>query len=95
MLFHVTHVHTPETCPGHDPEQVKATFGQVMANADEEGFDLIGAWVDVTAHTVFMIVDTDDAGKLFGVLDPALTIGTGDISPIMDATVVLKERSGE
>ena len=96
MLFHITHVHTPDTCPGHDPEQVKATFGQVIANAEEfEGFDLIGAWIDVTAHTVFMLVDTDDAGKLFKALDPALKIGTADISPVKDATAVLKERSGE
>ena len=95
MLFHVTHVHTPETCPGHDPEQVKATFGQLMANVEEEGVDLIGAWVDVTAHTFFMILDADDAGQLFRVLDPALTIATADISPVMDAAAALKERSGE
>jgi len=95
MLFHITHEHSPETCPGHDPEQVKATFGQVMLNTDEDGLDLIGAWVDVTAHTVYMIVETDEAGKLFKVLDPALKIGTAYISPVMDATAVLKERSGE
>jgi len=43
MLFHVTHVHTPETCPSDDPEKIKATFGKMLTIADE---------LDVKVHSL-------------------------------------------
>ncbi len=95
MLFHVTHVHTHETCPAHEPEIVKSTFGRMMAEIGDSGVDLIGAWVDITAHTVYMIVDANDASALFKAFDPILTLGTAQISPVIDAATALKERGGE
>ena len=49
MLFHITHVHTPESCPYHDPEKARATFGKMLGSAESLGVTLVGAWVDAPA----------------------------------------------
>jgi len=56
MLFHITHVHTPETCPYHNPEKTRETFGKMMSRAEQLGVKLVGAWVDAPAHTVYLVV---------------------------------------
>ena len=40
MLFHITHVHTPETCPYHKPEEARATFGKILSGAEQAGVKL-------------------------------------------------------
>ncbi len=42
MLFHITHVHSPETCPYHDLEKVRATFGKMLSSAESLGVKLMG-----------------------------------------------------
>ena len=66
MLFHITHVHTPETCPYHDPEKARETFGKMMSNAEQLGVKLVGAWLDAPAHTVYLVVETDSVQKIEG-----------------------------
>jgi hypothetical protein len=95
MLFHVTHVHSPESCPAHDPEQARATFGKILSSAEEKGVKLIGAWVDAPAHTVFFVVDTDSAAKLSDLFFPALTIGHAEITPVEDSLDLFKRRFSE
>lgn len=53
MLFHITHVHTPETCPGKDQEKVRETFGKMLSSAEEIGVKVVGAWVDGPASHRF------------------------------------------
>jgi hypothetical protein len=95
MLFHVTHVHSPESCPAHDPERARATFGKVLASAEGLGVKLIGAWVDAPAHTFYMVVDADSVEKLSDLFYPALTIGTAEITPVEDSLALLKRRFSE
>lgn len=95
MLFHITHVHTPETCPAHDPEKVRATFGKILASAEEIGVKLVGAWVNGPAHTSYFVVETDAVEKLFDLFFPALGIATAEVSPVEDALALFKRRFAE
>jgi len=95
MLFHITHTHTPENCPSHNPEQLKATFGQMIANVETAGVNLIGAYVDIPAHEFFLIAEADRIEQINEVLDPALEMGYAEVRPVVDALAALKERMGE
>ena len=90
MLFHITHVHTPETCPGKDPEKVRDTFGKMLTNAEEIGVKMVGVWADGPSHTIFMVIETDTAEKIFDFILPGLTIGTAEVKPVQDAMALLK-----
>jgi hypothetical protein len=95
MLFHVTHTHTPESCPAHDPERARETFGKVLSSAEGIGVKLIGAWVDAPAHAVYLVVEADSVEKLSELFFPALTIGHADIRPVEDALALFKKRFPE
>jgi hypothetical protein len=94
VLFHITHVHTPETCPYHDPEKARATFGKILGHAEKLGVKLIGAWVDAAAHTIYMVIETDSAQKLEELLAPGFEIGYAETSVVLDGREVLKRRAG-
>ena len=95
MLFHITHVHTPETCPYHNPEKARETFGKMMSNAEQLGVKLVGAWVDAPAHTVYFVVETDSAEKIQELLAPGFQIGHAETRVVADAAAVLKRTVGE
>lgn len=93
MLFHITHIHTPETCPYHDPEKVRATFGKILGGAEKLGVKLVGAWVDAAAHTFYLVVETDSAQKLEEFLAPGLEIGYAETIVVQDAREIVKRRT--
>ena len=95
MLFHITHVHTPETCPYHHPEKARETFGKMMSNAEQLGVKLVGAWVDAPAHTVYLVVETDSIQKIEELLAPGFEMGHAETRAVSDAAAVLKRRVGE
>jgi hypothetical protein len=94
MLFHITHVHAPETCPYHDPQKARATFGKILGGAEKLGVKVVGAWVDVAAHTIYIVVETDSAQKLEELLAPGLEIGYAETSVVQDGGEILKRRGG-
>lgn len=85
MLFLATHVHTEDNCLAHDPEQMRATFGQVIAGAEELGVTLVGAYSDAPAHTVYILFEADTAEQIEQFFDPALEVGHIDVRPVTDA----------
>ncbi len=95
MLFHITHIHTPETCPYHNPEKARATFGKMLSSAEQIGVTLVGAWADAPAHTVYFVVETDSAEKIQEFLGPAFEIGCAETRVVADAKALLKRRIGE
>jgi len=90
MLFHVTHVHTPETCPSNDPERIKATFGRMLSTADELGVKVHSMYSNNIAHTMYMVLETDSAESISKMMDPTLKIAHAEISPITDAHAVME-----
>ena len=94
MLFHITHVHTPETCPYHDPEKARATFGKVLGSAEQLGVTVVGAWVDAPAHTVYIVVESDSSQKIEELLAPAFEMGHAETRVVQDGRSVLQRRAG-
>jgi hypothetical protein len=90
MLFHITHKHTPETCPYRDPEKTKSTYGKMMSSAEQLGVKIVGAWVDAPAHTVYVVVETDSVQKIEELLAPVFKIGHAETRAVSDAAAVLK-----
>ncbi len=95
MLFHITHVHTPETCPYHNPEKARATFGKMLGSAEQLGVKLVGAWVDAPAHTIYLVVETDSAQKIGELLEPAFEIGHAETRVVQDGRLLLQRRLAE
>ena len=89
MLFHVTHVHTPETCPADDPERIKATFGKMLSNADELGVTIHSMYSNNIAHTMYTVVESDSAEGISKMMDPTLKIAHAEVSHIVDAHSVM------
>ena len=94
MLFHVTHVHTPETCPADSPERIKATFGKMLTIADELGVKVHSMYSNNIAHTMYMVVESDSAESISKMMDPTLKIAHAEISPIVDAHSVMSRLIG-
>ena len=93
MLFHITHVHTPEACPYHNPEKARATFGKVMSSAEQLGVKLVGVWVDAPAHTIYIVAETDSSQKLEEMLGPAYEIGHAETRVVQDGRSLLQRRT--
>jgi hypothetical protein len=89
MLFHVKHVHSWETCPYHDPDRARATFGKAMAGIMESEVELVGAYVDAAAHTTFLILDATSAVEIEEALAPVIDIGWAETRPVVDFADIL------
>ena len=92
MLFHITHTHKPEGCLYRDPDTLAATFGTVGDSMQKAGVDVVGFWVDATAHTFFWVVDSPSAEALTAGLDPIVERGHAAIRPITDANATIAAR---
>ncbi len=94
MLFHITHIHTPKTCPYHDPEKARATFGKMLSSAESLGVTLVGVWVDAPAHTMYIVAETDSSQKLEEMLGPAFEIGRAETRVVQDGRALIQRRAG-
>lgn len=93
MVFHITHKHSPESCPAGDATLTRNTWGKLYEAADEYGVTIHSSWVEAEAHTVYLIVETDSAEAISGMLRPVMKIGTANISPVTDARAVIADFS--
>lgn len=94
MLFHITHIHTPETCPYHNTEKARATFGKILGGAEQLGVTLVGVWVDAPAHAAYIVVETDSAQKIEGLLAPAFEMAHAETRVVQDGREIIKRRAG-
>jgi hypothetical protein len=93
MLFHVTHVHTPESCPGHNPEGMKK-MALLMKAAEETGIRIQGMYASTWEHTIYAVVEAESADSLEAWFDPVLEIGRATVTPVTDAVATLKRLTG-
>jgi tRNA A37 N6-isopentenylltransferase MiaA len=81
MLFHITQVHSPETCP----------LGEGGSNSlfdpTVEGVKVIGRYGANAEHTLFYIVETDDWQALHKFLLPGFKRATCKITPVSEIPV--------
>jgi hypothetical protein len=93
MLFHLTHMHTPESCPAHNPEGMKK-MALLMTSAEEKGIRIHGMYTCTWEHTIYGVIEAESADALEAWCDPALEIGRATITPVTDAVVTLKRLMG-
>jgi hypothetical protein len=89
MLFHIKHTHSWETCPYHDAERARETFGKAMADIIESDVELVGAYVDAAAHTTFLLLDATSASQIEEALAPVIDIGWAETRPVVDFAEVM------
>jgi len=95
MLFHVTHTHSWEACPYHDPERLQETFGRALAGLMDSDADVVGAWTDPAGHKLFMVVDATSARQIEDILAPIIDVGWAETRPVEATADILKRRTGQ
>ena len=81
MLFHITQVHTPESCP-KDSGGSNSLFDPTVP-----GIKLIGRYGANGQHTLFFIVETDDWQALQRFLEPGFRRTTATITPVSEVPI--------
>ena len=81
MLFHITQVHTPETCP-RDEGGSNSLYDPTV-----KGIKLIGRYGANAQHTLFYIVEADDVNALQRFLWPGFKRCTSTITPVSEVPV--------
>ncbi|RLE11903.1 MAG: hypothetical protein DRJ28_09965, partial [Actinobacteria bacterium] len=64
MLFHVKHTHSWEACPYHDADRAKETIVKAIAGITESDAELVGAYADAPAHTIFLVLEATSATQI-------------------------------
>jgi hypothetical protein len=81
VLFHVTQVHSPESCP-RDQGGSNSLY-----DATVDGLTLIGRYGANAQHTLFYIVEADDVTALHKFLWPGFKTCTSTITPVSEVPV--------
>ncbi len=81
MLFHITQVHTPESC------QKGEGGSNSLFDPNVAGVKLLGRYGANAQHTLFYIVEADDAHALQLFLWPGLKRCTATITPVIEHPV--------
>ena len=97
MLFHLTHTHTPETCPVRSHETLDHYRSWWDGLNDAAGVKLISALASPTDHTIYVAVEADDFAAVAKAMGPLNTIGSGHVHPVMtleDVIAMAESRVG-
>jgi hypothetical protein len=81
VLFHVTQVHSPESCP-RDEGGSNSLYDDTV-----EGLTLIGRYGANAQHTLFYIVEADDVTALHRFLWPGFRSCKSTITPVSEVPV--------
>jgi hypothetical protein len=81
VLFHITQVHTPESCP-RDEGGSNSLFDQTVP-----GVRLVGRYGANAQHTLFLVVEADDVNALHTFLWPGFKRCSSTITPVSEVPV--------
>lgn len=81
MLFHITQVHTPDTCP------LDSGGSNSLYDESVDGVRLVGRYGANAQHTLFLIVESDDVNAVQRFLLPGFKIATSTITPVQEVPV--------
>lgn len=76
MLFMITQVHTPESCP------IEAGGSRVLYNARAKGVKLLAMYGAFPQHTVWYVVEADSVDAVQEFLTPGFLRCTSTVIPI-------------
>ncbi len=77
--------HTPENCPGRSREgaEMLSKFWASREEAAKKGVNILGAYVAVTEHEYYIIVQAKDYTSLVEFFLPLAPTQTGSFRPVM------------
>jgi hypothetical protein len=81
VLFHITQVHTPESCP-RDEGGSNSLFDHSVP-----GVRLVGRYGANAQHTLFLVVEADDVNALHKFLWPGFQRCSSTITPVSEVPV--------
>ena len=81
MLFMITQVHTPETCPKDEGG------ADVLIDRNAQGVTVKGRWGAWSDHTVWYVVEADSFDAIQRFLDPGMTRSTCTVQPVGEAPI--------
>jgi len=93
-LFVARHQHEAESCPAKDPEMGRMLLGHLTEeNAAKHGISIEGEAVIEGQHTLYMILDAEDRGKVEEFMAPFAQAGSVEVLPATHCATVV-ERAG-
>ncbi len=81
MLFMITQVHTPQTCPIDDGGS------DALINKNAPGVKVKGRWGAWSHHTIWYLIETDSLDAIQGFVDPGMKRCTCTIAPVEERPV--------
>jgi len=84
VLFHITQVHTPETCPRDDGGS------NSLFDPNIPGVKVIGRYGANAQHVLFYIVEADSAMAIQQFLWPGFKRCTATVTPVIEVPVQKK-----
>lgn len=94
MLFHVTSTHTPDSCPGTDPEAMKKImeFSENMEGLTKELNIKIHSFVGAgPEHAMYALLEADDASSLSGFFMQIPVKQVSTITPVVPLEDLIAE----
>ncbi len=91
--IYVAHwTHSPENCPGRSGDGAKmlSKFWEGRKKAEEKGIKILGAYVTVTEHDYFIIVEANDYSAVVEFFLTLVPTQTGKIVPVLTMDEWLK-----
>ena len=81
MLFHITQVHSPESCPRDEGGS------NSLVDSTVPGVKVIGRYGANSQHILFYIVEADDAMAIQQFLWPGFKRCTATVTPVIETPV--------
>ncbi len=91
--FVIRHQHPADRCPAKDPQMGQMLLNHLSpANAAQHGITLHGEAVIDGQHTLYVIAESDDQGKVDAFMQPFGMAGTVEIWPSSSCSAVVERR---
>ncbi|MBM4055181.1 MAG: DUF3303 domain-containing protein [Planctomycetes bacterium] len=84
--LYVAHwTHTADNCPGRSSDGAKMlnSFWEGRKKAEEKGIKILGAYVTVTEHDYFILIEASDYAAVVEFFLPLIPSQTGKIVPVL------------
>ena len=81
MLFMITQVHTPETCP------IDAGGADALIDKSAQGVTVKGRWGAWSHHTIWYVVEADSLDAIQRFVEPGMKQCTCTIAPVGESPI--------
>lgn len=92
-LFVIRHQHPAERCPARDPQMGQMLLNHLSAtNAAQHGVTLHGEAVIDGQHTLYVIAESENQGRVDEFMKPFGMAGTVEVWPASSCSAVVERR---